>query len=120
MEEHAKLYAAEFVDQSSSVLAGNLSSPDLEASGFSLVPLHVRIDAIDDLSPCCFDSYAEYESELRKIKAKEKSLVVIAESDELVAVVNYKGEQTRWALKRDSGSLPVFESKNAAYALFGL
>lgn len=118
---HEKMYAAKFAGQMRESFSAQLIGEDeLNCSGLSMVPLQVRMDYIGDLSPSEFESRSEYDRVVALCKQKESSLIVIDPSEELVAILNYKGEQIKWGTKQYAASLPVFEGKMQAYELFVL
>ena len=100
--------------------ASEFDSYDLADWGLTTIPLAARLACIDDLSPCEFDTHAEFTRAKARIIEKENAAKIITADTMLAKLVNYKGEFEKMEVVDVAKTLPVFVSKAESFAHFGV
>ena len=121
MQAFHNTYNQLFFDASEAfVPASDFDSYDLADWGLTTIPLAARLACIDDLSPCEFDTQAEFIRAKAQIIEKETAAKIIAGDTMLAKLVNYKGEFEKMEIVDVAKTLPIFVSKEASFAHFGV
>ena len=121
MQAFHNAYNQLFFDASEAfVPASDFDPYDLADWGLTTIPLATRLTDIDYLSPCEFDTQAEFTRAKTQLIEKEIAAKIIAADTMLAKLVNYKGEFEKMDTVDTAKTLPVFVSKGESFALFGV